>query len=259
MTNGHGNAVISGSLPVNDIVGAVFHLAVDSFHGVSMTVMAPELTEIMNRYACHISTAPYSKLTVPVLANDKSVDALCINGKVFAQKIAEPGRIQDSAGTEDTAAGESGDPVSSVGKDIHGIGNDQKQAFAASSGDFWNNAFQNADIFVDQIQPCFAGLLVCAGSDDDQGAVDDIIISTCVNAGSVHIGTSVTKIHGFALGFLTIRVDQYQFCEKALVHQAESCSGSHETTADHSGFSHIYHKKIPPFPISVRERRFFYA
>ena len=72
--DGHGDAVVSGALLLDDLVGAVLHLVGDATLGLLMVVVAVQLAVGRQRHAGNRGTGPRGDLGVAVLAHDVGMD-----------------------------------------------------------------------------------------------------------------------------------------------------------------------------------------
>ena len=158
-----------------------------------------------------------------------------------AQLIFETGGVKNGAGADHALGGEAGDTLCGVGQYIHGIRDDHENTGEAGGGEVRQNAFEDRDIFIDEIEPRLARLLICSRGDNDEGAVGSIPVVARVDVHRGGVGQAVAEIHGLALSLFVVGVDEDKLGEKASLHQAEGNGRADEAAADNGGFALIDH------------------
>ena len=118
----HGHSVICSPFPLYDIVCAVTYIPVDFLHGFHVIIIPSQFAKAVDINSRHICPAPYSQFTVPMLSDNKRMDASAVHLQMLAEQIPEPGRIKHRAAADNPLLGIAGYFERRIGKDIHGIG-----------------------------------------------------------------------------------------------------------------------------------------
>ena len=230
--DGHRDAVVGGALFLDDLIGAVLDLFGDVLLRLVVVVVAAHLAEIVQRDAGDVGAAPCGDLAVAVLADDKGMNALAVHRQMLAQLVLQAGGVQNRAGTDDAVLREAGQLDGGIGQDVHGICHHQQDAAAVPLGDLRDDALEDVQVLVHEIEPRLAGFLARTGRDDDDGGIHDVVISAGVNFHVAHKGDAVADVHGFALGLGVVGVDQDDLRKQLALHQGKSGRRTDEATAD---------------------------
>ena len=158
---------------------------------------------------------------------------------MFTKKIFQPRAVQHRAGAEHAVLREPAQLRGGIGENIHGIGDDQQNTIGVVLGDFGNNALENADVLLDQIETRLTRFLSRAGGHDDDRRVGDVLVLARVNAHRLGEGQTVADVEGFSLRLLMADVDQHHLGEQSALHQGECRSRPHESAADNGCFSYV--------------------
>ena len=230
--DGHCDAVVGGALLLNDLVGAVLDLLCDVLLRLVVVVVAAHLAEIVQRDAGDVGAAPGRNLAVAVLADDEGVDALAVHGQVLAQLILQAGGVQHGAGADDPVLREAGQLDGGIGQDVHRVRHHQQDAAAFPLGDLRDDALEDVQVLVHEVQPGLAGLLACACRDDDDGGIHDVIVGAGIDLHVAHKGDAVADVHGFAFGLGVVCVDQDDLREQLALHQRKGRRRADEAAAN---------------------------
>ena len=97
----HCNAIVGGIFLFDNFVGNVFYIVCNFVHFFGMTdVTAVIFAKTPKRNAGNICTAERGNFAVAVLAENKRVNAPCVNAKMLTEKVLEPCRVKNSARAE---------------------------------------------------------------------------------------------------------------------------------------------------------------
>ena len=80
-----------------------------------------------------------------------------------------------------------------------------------------------------EVQARFAGLLVRAGRDDDDGRIGRVVVVARVDVHGVGEGHAVRYVERFALGAVAVDVDERHLGEQLALHQRERGCRTHES------------------------------
>ena len=240
----HGDAVVSGSLALDDLIGAVPHLPVQPLEVLRIQTPSPDAGKVLQAQAGHAGLAPDRQLAVPVLAGNERMDVPAVHPQLLAHQLLEPSGIQHRAGADDPLPGVPGDLPGRVRQ------HNQQNAAEFPGCDLPDDALHDLDILADQVQPGFAGLLVGPGGDDHQAAVGDVVVGPRRDLHCPAIGQTVAEVYGLALRLFMVHIQQHHLGKQSLLEKAESDGRSHKSAANDPYFSRISIHLQLSFPIS---------
>ena len=124
-----------------------------------------------------------------------------------------------------------------IGQDIHRIGHNQQNSPEILFGDFRNNALENRNIFLHQIQPGLSRFLGRSGCHHDNRRISHIRVIAGIDIHGSRKRKTVADIQRFSLCPVPVHVNQNHLRKKSALHQAERRSRTHKTTAYNRNFS----------------------
>ena len=179
------------------------------------------LVEVGYRRAIHRGVRPNRKLSVAVLAEDKSVDALGANVQLLRQQTAQAGGIQPDAGAQHLAARQAGELPYLPGDDVAGVRGHQKDAVKPIGHHRWHDALHYLRGGGQFIQSALAWTQRAAG-DGDHRDVDISAVASLAGRDGHHprqIGRGIAEVLSVGLGALLVNVDEDQLLADALIEQ----------------------------------------
>ena len=146
----------------------------------------------------------------------------------------EPRRVQVRTRPDDAVRGEPGELPRHVGQHIHGVRNDEQHGVRRVPCQRRDNALEQSEVPLQQVQPGLAGDLACAGGDDaDVGAGGDGVVDGGVDLGAGEEGGGVLEVKHLAAELVGLGVHQDE-----LVGQVLSEDGLRDGHPDVSGADH---------------------
>jgi len=98
------------------------------------------------RNSGNLSCTPHCNRGVSVFADDGSVDGTRIHVESFAKDVAKTLGVEEGAGTDDLAGGQTGLPLGDEGEDVDGICGDDEDTVEAFGHKFLDTTADDADV-----------------------------------------------------------------------------------------------------------------
>ena len=172
-----------------------------------------------------------------MLTDDVGVDGARGNVVHVPQHGAEPCGVQNRARTDHTLLGQAGNLPSGVGQDVDRVRCNEENAVEVLLHDIANDAVQDLNILVDELQAGFTRLLCSTSADDDHGGVGAVVVGADLDVGRAGCpDDAVVEVHDVAGGLLFVDVDNGQFVAHTLVDEGEGVGDSDVASADKNDF-----------------------
>ena len=253
---GHGHAVEGGSLQLNHGASRIFGPLRNP--GVIQVPALLGLVERIHRLSGHSGAGPHRHLAVAVLAQNIGGDIGHIHTAGLPNHLAEPGRVQGRAGTDDPVGGKSGLLLHHIGEHIYRIGHHHQNGIDSILHNPAGNVPGNGNIGFGQVQPGLAGLPGHSGSEDDDLGIGAVFVAAVADLYLVKKGGTVDNIQGAALGPVTVDVHQHNLAGLSADHQGIANRFPHIAGSNDDDFTFVRdaHKAGLPFRVGLRlERR----
>ena len=218
--------------------------------------MPPQLTEIVQRHAGHIRTAPRGDLAVPVLTDDKRVHALAVHIEMLPKLIFESRTVEHCPGADHPVLRHVAEPARHIGEDVYRIGHNQQYSLVIPGSDLRDDALVDRHILVNQIQPRLVRFLVRPGCDDDDRRIHDVVVAARIDIHMSYERNAVRHVKRLPLRLVVVRIDQYHLRKQSALHQAERSRRPNKTAAHDRHLSivdhYIFHCLSPPYYPAVQ-------
>ena len=243
----HGDAVVSGTFALDDLIGTVFDPFGDQ---LLLLFIVPEVFEhavVFERQAGDLGAAPGDDLTVAVLADDIGVAVARVDADVVADHGLEAGGVEDRAGPEDAVFRQAAHLDGGIGQDVDRVRDDDQNAADVTFFQFRHDEAEDPDVLFDEVQPGLSRRPGRARGHDDDGRVGNVIVGAGVDVHGPGKGQAVGDVHRLSFGFCLVCVDEDHFREQSALHQCETGGGADESASDHGNFSGVDFTHREPF------------
>ena len=181
--------------------------------------------EFLERQAGGLGRRPDWHHAVAVLAQDQS--GYLGGGKLelFGDQAAEPCGVELGSQANHLARGQGELANGQIGQDIDRVGDDQHDRVTLDAGraGLTEDAEEQLDVAIDQVEPALVRLSAQAGRDDDNIALGDGLITRCADPLIGDQRGAMEQVEGLAADLVGVQVNQVDLADQATALQSESC------------------------------------
>ena len=173
--------------------------------------------ESLERQAGGLGRRPDRHHAIAVLAQDQGRHLGGRELELFGDQAAKPGGVELGSQADHLAGGQVELPNGQIRQDIDRVGNDQhdRVALDAGRGGLAEDAQEELDVAIDQVEPALVRLAAQAGGDDDDVAFRDRLISRRPDPLIGDERRAVEQVKGLSAHLVGVQVDQVDLADDA--------------------------------------------
>src|ERR1043165_2639407 len=122
--------------------------------------------DVLQQSPCDVDAAPDCNARVAVFADDVSMAALWANPESLSEHVSEARRVEHRSRSDDAVLGESAQFPGDPGHDVTRVADDDEDAVRTVLGEVRDDAFEDVDVLLEEIQSRLPLLLPGPGGDD---------------------------------------------------------------------------------------------
>lgn len=145
------------------------------------------------------------------------LDVLSVDIEMIGDEEAEPGGVEIGTRPDDPVGGEARELPGDEGQDVDGVGDDQQDGVRGVAGEVGDDAAEEGEVPLEQVEPGLAGDLAGSGGDDAEvGSGGDGVVDGGVDLGAGEEGGGVLEVEHLAAELVGLGVDEDELVGEVL-------------------------------------------